>query len=336
MMDAGQALFDNWVGAMRAGDFVSAWRISDRVLDERRGRSSDELPLHQRWLWDGQSLANKRVLVCCYHGLGDTLQFIRYLPLVRRAARRVTLEIQPELMALARTLEGVESLRRLGECGSGADYDCAVEVMELPHVFRSTLATLPAIVPYLHVEPAPVGRAGSDWNVGVVWSAGLGWDNRRSIPVEQISALATVPKVRFFILQQGATLAPAQFGIMSQRGTIFELAQLVRGLDLIITVDSMPAHLAGALAAPVWTLLHADADWRWMAERDDSPWYPTMRLFRQTRAGDWRGVVDRVAAELRRLTRLPRVACGAASTGCHTAVTRVGRGDAGRLRKRSL
>jgi hypothetical protein len=177
-----------------------------------------------------------------------------------------------------------------------------VELMELPHVFRSTLDSLPASVPYLHATPASL-ESDARLNVGLVWEAG-GWEPRRSIPPSLLRPLAEVPGVRLHLLQRGPALAqcpPELGGVDSGSDDVMEAAQAMAALDLVVSVDSMPAHLAGALGRPTWTLLHHDADWRWMADRDDSPWYPTMRLFRQARRGEWESVVDRVARELRRM-----------------------------------
>jgi hypothetical protein len=183
-------------------------------------------------------------------------------------------------------------------------YDVDVEVMELPHVFRSTIETLPRAVPYLRAGPAalphglPLPEPGR-LRVGVVWQAG-DWDDRRGVPVRLLEPLARVPGVALACLQRGRAAAdwPADFGPVRGADDPAATAAAMAELDLVVTVDSFPAHLAGALGRPVWTLLHADPDWRWMRGRDDSPWYPTMRLFRQDRAGEWEPVVARVAAAL--------------------------------------
>jgi ADP-heptose:LPS heptosyltransferase len=142
--------------------------------------------------------------------------------------------------------------------------------------------------------------------VGVIWKAGE-WDDRRSLPVSLLSRLTEVPNITLHALQRGDELRNwlPHFGAISGSDQALDLAQIMRQLDLIISVDSFTAHLAGALACPTWTLLHADADWRWMRGRDDSPWYPTMRLYRQPRAGDWNSVVSRVAADLDQLSQCP-------------------------------
>ena len=175
--------------------------------------------------------------------------------------------------------------------------------MELPHIFRTTLATIPATIPYLHAEPRFLLPDQDRLAVGLVWKAG-DWDGRRSIPFSLLAPLATIPGIQLCILQGDAAKAGWLEGVGVNPGEfdLYEYARVIRGLDLLITVDSMPAHLAGALGVPVWTLLHAEADWRWMEHRDDSTWYPTMRLFRQESSGDWEGVIERVASELKQLT----------------------------------
>ncbi|HEX6748885.1 MAG TPA: glycosyltransferase family 9 protein [Longimicrobium sp.] len=299
--DEGKRLEAEWFRAVRRGDFAAAWRASDAVLRARVGVPCWHLPRHEQWVWDGTPLDGRRVLIRCYHGLGDTLQFIRYAPRVKAVAAEVTVWAQPALLPLLRTVSGIDRLLPLHDGVCEAEHDVDVEVMELPHVFRSTLADLPADVPYLHADPAPLAKDGR-LAVGLVWRAG-DWDDRRSIPLPLLAPLADVPGVALHLLQRGDALAeaPDGFGVVSGSDDVTECARVMRALDLVVTVDSMPAHLAGALGVPVWTLLHADCDWRWMDARDDSPWYPTMRLFRQERQGDWEPVVRQVAAHLRRL-----------------------------------
>ena len=295
--DAGKA----WMAHIRRGDFAAAWRVSDAVLRGRGGESCAHLPRHEQWVWNGAPVDGKRVLVRCYHGLGDTLQFIRFAAPLREVAREVIVWAQPELIPLLSTARGIDRILPLHDGAPDAAFDVDVEVMELAHLFRSTPATLPSAVPYLHADPAPLARDGR-LGVGVVWRAG-DWDERRSIPPALLSPLAELSGVTIHVLQRGSGLheRPPGFGVLSGSDDVLETARAMKALDLVISVDSMPAHLAGALGVPVWTLLHADPDWRWMQGRDDSPWYPTMRLFRQPRAGDWAAVIARVAAELARL-----------------------------------
>jgi hypothetical protein len=254
------------------------------------------------------------VLVRCNHGLGDTLQFIRYLPQVRAVAEHVTVLVQPHLLPL------LSAMSEFGEVRNGwADEpppprDVEVEIMELAYAFRSTAETVPCEVPYLRPEvirsrAKPIAWPGQDsrrLNVGLLWSASE-WDVTRSVPLEAFDPLAEVPGVRFHSLQQG----PANehwrasrldlYPLHEQTAAIPDAAAAMLELDLVITVDSMSAHLAGALGRPVWVLLKHRADWRWMAAREDSPWYPTMRLFRQTERGDWRKPIELIRGALAEL-----------------------------------
>lgn len=290
-----------WIDHMRRGDFAAAWAISDRALRERAGAPTWELPRHQQSIWDGSSLAGRRVLVRCYHGLGDTIQFARFLPLLRAQAAEVTLWAQPALLPLLRGAPGVDRLLPLYDGAPDVAYDVDVEIMELAHVFRATPRTIPARVPYLRAPRAPLER-GDGVHVGVVWCMGE-WDPRRALPCELLAPLARVPGVTLHALQRGPALAdwPAAFGPVSGHDDVLAAAGVMRALDLVLTIDSMPAHLAGALGVPVWTLLHADCDWRWMASGRRSPWYPTMRLFRQPTPGAWEPVIDAVGVALRQL-----------------------------------
>jgi hypothetical protein len=296
-----EVLGERWFRAVRRGDFAAAWRASDAILRAHAGVPCWHRPRHEQWVWDGTPLGGKRVLVRCYHGLGDTLQFIRYLPLLKQVAAETIVWAQPALIPLLRTMDGIDRLEPLHDGKYHGDYDVDVEVMELAHVFRSTLDDLPNRVPYLHADPAAIPRD-DRLAVGLVWRAG-DWDERRSIPFPLLAPLAGIPGVDLHVLQRGRALdeCPADFGTHSGSDDVLQAARVMRALDLVVTVDSMPAHLAGALGVPVWTLLIDDADWRWMAGRDDSPWYPTLRLFRQPAPGGWPAVIRRVAAELRAL-----------------------------------
>jgi len=297
---------------MRRGEFDAAWEIGDAVLRARGGEPRDDLPRHLQPVWNGAPVDSQRVLVRCYHGLGDTVQFIRFAPLLRRRAAEVTVWAQPALIPLLRTARGIDRLLPLHDAAPGVEYDVDVEVMELAHLLRATPATLPAEVPYLHADPAPLPRDGR-LAVGVVWKAG-DWDDRRSVPLPLLAPLAALPGVTLHILQRGDALAerPAGLGVVSGSDDVAETARVMRALDLVISVDSMPAHLAGALGVPVWTLLHVDADWRWMERREDTPWYPTMRLLRQEHPGAWEPVIARVVHGVREMAgRLPPTGRGA-------------------------
>jgi hypothetical protein len=292
---------DQWATHMRRGTWDDAWAVSDAVLRARAGEACAHRPRHEQWVWDGTPLDGRRVLVRCYHGLGDTIQFSRFVPPLRRVAAEVTMWAQPALLPLLATMRGIGPCLPLHDGAPDVAYDVDVEVMELAHVVRATPATLPP-PPALDVAPAPLPRDGR-LAVGLVWECGDWNRETRAIPFPLLAPLAGVPGVALHVLQRGPAAAACEpsFGVAAGSDDVLEAARIIRALDLVITVDTMPAHLAGTLGVPVWTLLPHAADWRWMAGRDTTPWYPTMRLFRQARPGDWAGAVARVAAELARV-----------------------------------
>lgn len=306
---AAESVFeDRWMAAMRRGDFAAAWRISDAVLRDRaaRGEGCWHWPRHQQFIWDGRPLAEKRVLVRCYHGLGDTIQFIRFAAPLRCIAARVTIWAQPILVPLIATAPGVDEALPLHDGDAPAVYDADIEIMELPHALRATAARPGARPRYLHPPPLADRRlddVAGRRRVGFVWRAG-DWDPRRSIPTPLIARLlerlARRDDIAAFVLQRGL---PARdlAGLAAQdisSDDVTATAARMRKLDLVVSVDTMAAHLAGALSVRTFTLLHADCDWRWMEGRADSPWYPGMRLFRQSRPGDWRDVIAQVEEAL--------------------------------------
>ena len=288
-----------WMQYMRSGDFATAWKISDGVLQARAGKPCWHLPRHYQYVWDGSLLNNKRVLVRCYHGLGDTIQFIRYMPLLKAVASKVIVWAQAPLIPLLETVQGIDELLPLHDGVPDVEYDVDVEIMELPHIFRTTIDTIPSKIPYVHVDPLNLATSRKKLSVGLVWKPG-DWAPMRSVPFETLAPLQNIDGVELYILQANAHSAGWQEGFGTHPGefSLYDYARIIKGLDLLISVDSMPVHLAGALGVPVWNLLHAEADWRWMNDREDSPWYPTMRLFRQERLGDWQPVINRVIAEL--------------------------------------
>jgi hypothetical protein len=313
--DEEQLLHDvgtRWMAAMRRGDFEAAWRQTDRIELPRRAAEAagrlDRGPQHLTW--NGAPFDGRDVLVRCEHGLGDTLQFIRYVPLLRARARRVTVLVQPALLPLFDASDRFGQVRNGWTTEPPPPHDLEIEVMELPYAFRSTAQSLPRNVPYLPLDPVrrrgdalPALPKGDALRVGLLWSASE-WDTSRSIPLEALAPLARVPHVQFYSLQQGdhaepASAAPFPIEPYSRYTTeITAAAAAMLELDLVITADAMAAHLAGALARPVWVLLKHDADWRWMTGRSDSPWYPTMRLLRQPQPGDWSALAQALADAL--------------------------------------
>ena len=289
---------DKWIEAMRSGDFAAAWKISDRLLLTRGAEDQFQLPRWRQSIWDGSDVAGKRVLVRCYHGLGDTIHFIRYAALLKKIAAEVIVWVQPSLIPLLRDVAGIDRMLPLHDGSPDVEYDVDIELSELPHLFRTTLENIPAEVPYVFVDPAVLASDGR-MRVGLIWRSG-DWDERRSIPFSQVQRLAQVAGVEWHILQREPLAAgwDGNFGVISGGDNPLDDARVMRALDLVISVDTMTAHLAGALGVNTWTLLPTDADWRWMRERSDSPWYPTMRLFRQPAPGRWDLVIDELNIQL--------------------------------------
>jgi hypothetical protein len=291
-----------WMEHMRRGEFDRAWRNSDILLRQHLAAPPDahDVPRHQQVVWNGASLHGKRVLVRCYHGLGDTIQFIRYVPLLKTIAAHVTVWAQPSLITLLSTACGIDRIISLHDGTPDCDYDVDVEVMELPYVFRTTVETIPARIPYLHVDASALDNC--KMKVGLVWRGG-DWDPRRDVPFDLLTRLAEIQEISFYVLQQETAAWEDHQSfktILPPNADALTTARVMRALDLVVSIDSMPAHLAGALGIRTWTLLQKDADWRWMSDRRDSPWYPTMRLFRQQQPRDWEPVVAQVKRELRR------------------------------------
>lgn len=290
---------DPWKEAMRRGDFAAAWKISDALLPATRTQNHRVVPRNSQSIWDGTPVTGKRVLLRCYHGLGDTIQFIRYAALLKQVAAKVIVWVQPSLIPLLSSAEGIDQLLPLHDGRPEVEYDVDVELNELPYLFRTSLENIPADVPYLHVDPALLPPTHERIRAGLIWQSG-DWDATRSIAFALLRPLLNVCGVEWHILQRHAHQAGwnDDFGVLSGGDNPLDDARIMRALDLVISVDTMTAHLAGALGQHTWTLLPFNADWRWMKDRTDSPWYPTMRLFRQKREGNWQEVIEDAAREL--------------------------------------
>jgi hypothetical protein len=314
MPTEGEAELGVWREAMRNGDFRAAWTVADRALSRRLSERHVcyDWPRHFQSIWDGTSLAGKRVLIRCYHGLGDSIQFCRFVPAVCQIAREVTLWVQPSLLSLMRTLPGIDHVLPLHDGRPDVRYDVDIELMEAMHALRVDAGSLPGPIPYLSPpagsRPVPELQRAVRPRIGIVWKAG-DWDARRSFPTRFVAELAASTQAQFFSLQPGLTAEEvASVGVVDVGyADISMTAASVRELDLVITVDTMMAHLAGSLGVRTWTLLHADPDWRWGTCGPNSIWYPTMRLFRQRSPHSW----DQVMTEL--TAALSAEECGATS-----------------------
>jgi len=260
--------------------------------------------------WTGESFAGKTLLVHYEQGLGDTLMLIRYLPLVKARGGRVLLLVQPRLAYLVTTCPGIDQV--IPEGMTLPPFDLQVSLFSLPAVFKTDLDSIPADIPYLGIPPqvsnaeaiagaltASEGRT----RVGLAWAgfAGHARDAERSIPVEALAPLGALPGVAWHGLQTGREETPSLPGYLSLAPwltSFSDTAYALSGMDLVITVDTALAHLAGALGIPTLLLVTHVPDFRWMLERDDSPWYPTLRIYRQPRPGDWASVMRALVGDL--------------------------------------
>ncbi len=313
-----------------AGDYTRGWpehewRLSCRPL---RGVQIN------RTFWNGDDFRNQTILLHYEQGYGDTLQFIRFAPLVKRRGGRVAMLCQPDLLRLVARCPGIDLVFE----GTSYEPECHIHapVMSLPAIFGTTLATLPAEVPYLFADRALVeywrselGRAltleaardlhvhdrsdpGRPFLIGIAWQGRPEHDGDRwrSFALAQFAPLAELPGVRLISLQVGDGRDQVQeidgrfpvIDLPRRRGRDFsETAAIMCSLDLVISPDSAVAHLAGGLGIPVWVALPYSCDWRWLSGRDDSPWYPTMRLFRQSKPAEWGPVFQRMGDALKRM-----------------------------------
>jgi tetratricopeptide (TPR) repeat protein len=295
------------------GDY--AWGFADyEARREIEGHFADQSVGRPKW--DGSDVAGKTILLHNEQGLGDTIQFVRYAPMVAARGARVIVQCQPPLKTLLEASllpRGVWKVVAEGE--PVGEFDLYCPLPGLPHVFRTTVESIPADVPYLAAPQDRVDawrqRAGAEpaFKVGIAWAgtAGNRNDRRRSVPLAGFEPLARTPGVRLYSLQKGdaaVQLSNQPRGMDVQDwgghfGDFADTAGAMMNLDLIVSVDTSVVHLAGALGRSVWTLIPFSPDWRWMLNRSDSPWYPTMRLFRQPTVGDWSAVFEEVAEALR-------------------------------------
>jgi tetratricopeptide (TPR) repeat protein len=284
---------------------------------ESRFAKNDPVPLRHSAapLWDGTLFHGKTLLVHAEQGFGDTLQFVRYLPLVAERGDEIIFECQHESLRdlLKDSFPGLKVIVR-GE--HLPRFDSQIPLLSLPRVFGTTLDTIPATVPYLVPSKEKLERwkkrleSDAGFRIGIVWAGRAKPDPKRSASLQALSPLGSVPGAHFYSLQIGEgseqiSRPPAGMVISDYSNEFHDFsdtAAFAANLDLIITIDSAVAHLAGALGKPVGVLLPFAHDWRWMAGRTDSPWYPTMRLFRQQRPGDWSGAVEMIRQELVRAT----------------------------------
>lgn len=287
------------------GEFAQGWPEFEWRSKLRYVRPP-ELPQPR---WDGSPLNGRTILLHADFGHGDSIQFVRYWPLVQAKGGQVIVHCHPSLKRFFQI--SIPSCQIIGHGEPLPPFDCHYTLMSLPHIFATDLSSIPS-APYLHADPQDIAV----WQnritqiphprVGLVWQGNFQHinDRNRSIPLSLLEPLAQIADINFINLQKG----PAADAIKTSPIPLTDFtpdlhdfadtAALISNLDLVIAVDTALAHLTGSLGKPVWTLLPLVPDWRWMLDRPDCPWYPTMRLFRQRSRGDWPGVIENVAAEL--------------------------------------
>lgn len=294
-----------WLAAMLCGDFSAAWIECDAI--RRRGA-----PDPNRF-WRGEDIRGKRVILRCLHGFGDAVQFLRFAPMLRAHASKLIVEVPPAMLEIAPCFKDVDEVITWGERAPAVmpEWDVQLEIIELPYLFRTQLDDLPVVTKYLRIpssvmrEVAPRPNSPDNLRVGLVWASGE-WNSSRSVPLQLLRWLVHTPGCEFWNLQGGTSreqwthfaTSPASHESYSCCDTILKLAAVIAQLDLVISPDTLAAHLAGALGTPAWIMLEHASDWRWMNARVDSPWYPSLRLFRQPTAGDWNEVVRDVQSKL--------------------------------------
>jgi len=299
-----------WMVFALQGNLPAAWAESDVI---RRRNAPDP-----NRFWGGEDPCGRRVILRCLHGFGDSVQFLRLAPRLRSLCSHLLVECAPRAVDLLRCLPGIDEVIPWGEAGadSAASWQVQLELMELPYVLRITLTDLPS-TGYLRLPPHELDRASRAVtacnplravpNIGVVWSSG-DWNSSRSIPIEFLAPILSRNDCRYWNLQGGPLRnqwrSLNHCGLcdspLLDDGGLVSLAAVIAKLDLVITVDTLSAHLAGALNIPCFLLLQHCADWRWMTDRNDSPWYPSLRLFRQAVPGDWAGLIRNLGCTLDR------------------------------------
>jgi tetratricopeptide (TPR) repeat protein len=303
----------------RAMTLLAAGALAEGWAEyEWRWRRPGHKPRFATPPWRGEKLEGRTILLHHEQGLGDTLQFVRYAPLVAERGGRVILQVQPPLVRLLRALPGVAGVIACGE--KLPPFDCHCPLLSLPHAFGTTLDSIPSTPGYLHADAARVARWRQDLRarspphagpyVGLTW-AGLpnldSWearliDQRRSLRPADLAGLAGLQGVRFVSLQKDAPPPPVagleMIDVMAGMDDFADTAALVGALDLVISVDTSVAHLAAGLGRPVWLLSRYGGCWRWLRNRTDSPWYPTLLLYHESRPHDWPEVIAYVRGDL--------------------------------------
>ncbi|WP_190275229.1 tetratricopeptide repeat protein [Collimonas fungivorans] len=311
------ALSNQSLSQLVLGQFEAGWQS----YEYRWKKGNADFPRHTEIpLWLGrQAIGGKRILLWSEQGLGDTIQFCRYAMLVAALGAEVVLEVDPALKTITQTMGNFQVIA-IGEEFAPVDYQ--TPLMSLPLVFKTELATIPAPPSYFTADAGKKESwrkrqdfAGGKLKIGLVGSGNAGNtnDHRRSMPLQEFAPLLQLEGADFFLVQKDIRASdhayvqqtPKLWVVAHDIADFDDTAAIIANLDLVISVDTSVAHLSGALGVPVWILLPWVPDWRWLLDREDSPWYPSARLFRQEQTGDWQGVIERVMSALNTFLSIP-------------------------------
>lgn len=306
--DCAEARYNRGVHLLRQGDYINGFNNYEArfaVMKEIDRR------VYTQPMWDGSPLNGRTILVFCEQGLGDAIMFARYIPLLSAKGGRIVLEVQPPLLTLLASVTGVYKI--IARTSSLPVTDCYIRLLSLPYLFKTQIDSLPCQTPYItvpeHLVTAwqeRIGTADDRYRVGLVWACKGRPLPNRTCPPDNLAPLLALSNIHFVSLQVGEKehfplpeeLASHVLDVSKDFRDFSDTAAVIMNLDLVITVDAAVAHLAGALGKKVWLLLPRLSDWRWLLERSDSPWYPTMRIFRQPTEGDWQTVIAEVVGLL--------------------------------------
>jgi tetratricopeptide (TPR) repeat protein len=297
---------------LQMGNYEQGWPEYEWRWKRKRSRPCG----YRQPLWDGSPLQGRTILLHLEQGLGDTFQFLRFVPLVKDRGGRVLLACPESLRPLLATCPGIDEL--VPASASLPHFDVHCPLLSLPLVFGTTLPTVPVYTPYLFADSSLVEHWRQKLStvqgrkIGIAWHGNPRHKGARhlAVPLREFAPLAKLPGVQLISLQKGPGAEQVQANrghvpvidysadLDETTGAFMDTAAIIRNVDLVVSSDTSIAHLAGALGVPVWVALAASADWRWLLEREDSPWYPGMRLFRQTAWGAWRAVFERMATQL--------------------------------------
>jgi tetratricopeptide (TPR) repeat protein len=311
--DSAKAHWNRALALLRVGRYHEGWKEYEwRWKVNASWVRAHDFPPHLLWLGE-QPIQGKTILLHAEQGFGDTIQFVRFVPLVAALGAKVIVEVQPQLKTLVSTVKGADQVIGKGEHLPPFDWHCPL--LSLPLALKTRLETIPAATPYVSVSEEHLAFWARQLpkseipRIGVVWGGNPDFSNdrSRSIGLAPLQGLFATPGFQFVSLQKDLRGGdeeilrnhPQVIHLGDKLADFSDTAAIVSSLDLVISSDTAPVHLAGALGRPVWVLLDHVSDWRWMLNRDDSPWYPTARLFRQKVAGDWGGVVQEIAAAVK-------------------------------------